>query len=156
MPVISHPSPNFDARDPAAPLRYIVLHYTGMKTGAEALARLCDPAAKVSAHYLIEEDGRVFKLVDEDKRAWHAGQSFWRGATDLNSASIGIELVNPGHQFGYRAFPRAQIETLTTLMHDIVKRNKRDTSIMPEGLAAQLTTEDLASILAYLESLKAN
>ena len=103
MPPILHPSPNFDERDPAAPLRYIVLHYTDMESGAAALERLCDPAAKVSAHYMIEEDGRVFRLVDESKRAWHAGQSFWRGTTDLNSASIGIELVNPGHRNGYRA-----------------------------------------------------
>ena len=94
-----------------------------MTTGAEALARLCDPAAKVSAHYVIEEEGRIFQLVDENKRAWHAGKSFWRGITDINSASIGIELVNPGHQFGYRAFPAAQIAALTDLMHDIIRRH---------------------------------
>src|SRR5271154_3317959 len=107
---MSRPSPNFDARDPSVPLQFIVLHYTGMKTGEEALTRLCDPAAKVSAHYVIEEDGRIFNLVDEKNRAWHAGKSFWRGVTDINSTSIGIELVNPGHQFGYRAFPPAQID----------------------------------------------
>src|SRR5579862_38456 len=121
--MISQPSPNFDDRDPAIPLHYIVLHYTGMKTGAEALARLCDPAAKVSAHYVIEEDGRVFRLVEEGKRAWHAGKSCWRGVSDMNSASIGIELVNPGHQYGYRAFPAAQIAALKTLMRDITKRH---------------------------------
>ena len=104
-------------------LGYIVLHYTGMKTGAEALARLCDPQAKVSAHYAVDEDGRVFALVDEAQRAWHAGKSFWRGVTDVNSASVGIELVNPGHQFGYRAFPAAQIASLMELMRGIIARH---------------------------------
>ena len=120
--VIQKPSPNFNARDPAVPLRYVVLHYTGMKTGPEALARLCDPVAQVSAHYVIEEDGRVFQLVDEAQRAWHAGKSFWGGVTDVNSASIGIELVNPGHEFGYRAFPAAQIAVLKLLLKDILAR----------------------------------
>lgn len=124
--IISAPSPNFDARDPLVPLRYVVLHYTGMQSGKEALARLCDPAAKVSAHYMIEEDGRVFALVDEAARAWHAGKSFWRGETDLNSASIGIELVNPGHEFGYRAFPSGQIDALVELLQDIVARHGVD------------------------------
>lgn len=116
------PSPNFDERNPAVPLHYIVLHYTGMRTGDEALQRLCDPAAKVSAHYVIDEAGKVYGLVDEAKRAWHAGQSFWRGLTDLNSASIGIELVNPGHEFGYAPFPAAQIDALKALLRDIVTR----------------------------------
>ncbi|HWE47372.1 MAG TPA: N-acetylmuramoyl-L-alanine amidase [Caulobacteraceae bacterium] len=100
----------------------VVLHYTGMKTGAEALARLCDAEAKVSAHYLIEEDGRVFRLVPEERRAWHAGKSFWRGETDINSASIGIEIVNPGHEWGYRAFPDAQIDSVIALLGDIRER----------------------------------
>ncbi|MER2520289.1 MAG: N-acetylmuramoyl-L-alanine amidase [Bdellovibrionales bacterium] len=120
------PSPNFDKRDPLVPLRYVVLHYTGMKSGEEALARLRDPAAKVSAHYLIEEDGRVFALVEESARTWHAGKSFWRGVTDLNSASIGIELVNPGHEFGYRAFSKPQIASLVPLVQDIVARHRLD------------------------------
>lgn len=120
----SRPSPNFDTRDAAVALQFIVLHYTGMKTGSEALTQLCDPAAKVSAHYMIEEDGRIFRLVEEQQRAWHAGKSFWRGITDINSASIGIELVNPGHQYGYRVFPQAQIDALKELMHDIIRRNK--------------------------------
>lgn len=120
------PSPNFDARDPRVPLRYVVLHYTGLRTGEEALARLCDPAAKVSAHYMVEEDGRVFALVDEAARAWHAGKSFWRGETDLNSASIGVELVNSGHEFGIRAFPSAQIDALVALLKNIVARHGLD------------------------------
>ncbi len=118
--MISAPSPNFDAR--VSPPDMIVLHYTGMRTGAEALARMTDPEAKVSAHYMIEEDGRVYSLVSEERRAWHAGVSFWKGATDINAASIGIELVNPGHEFGYRAFPDAQVQALIELMDDIRSR----------------------------------
>jgi len=102
----------------------VVLHYTGMPSAAEALARLTDPAAKVSAHYLIDEDGTVTRLVAEDKRAWHAGRSYWRGITDVNSASIGIELVNPGHEFGYRPFPEAQMSSLLPLLADICWRRK--------------------------------
>lgn len=101
----------------------LVIHYTGMRTGAAALARLCDPAARVSAHYMIEEDGRIFRLVREEFRAWHAGVAFWRGERDVNSRSIGVELVNPGHEFGYRAFPRPQMEALIGLAADIVSRH---------------------------------
>jgi len=126
MNYIHAPSLNFDPRDPALPLRYIVLHYTGMKSGNAALLRLRDPASKVSAHYMIEEDGRVFILVDESRRAWHAGESFWQGVTDINSASVGIELVNPGHQNGYRPFPDAQIAALKKLLHEIVTRHRMD------------------------------
>lgn len=118
--MIGASSPNFDNR--VSPPDMIVLHYTGMRTGDEALARMTDPAAKVSAHYMVEEDGRVFSLVSEERRAWHAGVAFWKGATDINAASIGIELVNPGHEFGYRAFPDAQIEALIELMDDIRSR----------------------------------
>lgn len=114
---------NFNARDPAVALQFIVVHYTDMESGGAALQRMCDPAAQVSAHYMIEEDGRVFALVDESQRAWHAGKSFWRGITDLNSASIGIELVNPGHSGGYRAFPTVQIAALKLLMHELIKRH---------------------------------
>ena len=97
----------------------LVLHYTGMPTGEAALARLRDPAAKVSAHYLIEEDGRVFALVDEARRAWHAGLSAWRGEAGVNGRSIGIEIVNPGHEFGYRPFPKAQVDAVIDLVGDI-------------------------------------
>jgi N-acetylmuramoyl-L-alanine amidase len=111
-------SPNCDERQ--LPVSMVVLHYTGMPTAAEAEARLCDPECKVSAHYLIDEEGEVVRLVPEDKRAWHAGRSYWRGITDVNSASIGIELVNPGHEWGYRPFPEAQIEALLPLLARIV------------------------------------
>ena len=100
----------------------IVLHYTGMATGEAALERLRDPAAKVSAHYLVEEDGRVFALVPEERRAWHAGVSSWRGETDINGRSIGIEIVNPGHEFGYRDFPDVQIAAVIDLLTDIRSR----------------------------------
>jgi N-acetylmuramoyl-L-alanine amidase len=115
------PSPNFDDR--LLPISMIVLHYTGMQDGASALARLRDPEAKVSAHYLVEEDGTVLRLVDEDKRAWHAGRSHWRGITDVNSASVGIEIVNPGHEFGYRAFPEAQVDAVVRLVAAIKARH---------------------------------
>ena len=118
--IIETPSPNFDER--TAPVSIIVLHYTGMQDAASAIQRLCDPEAKVSSHYLVTEDGQVLRLVDEGKRAWHAGRSHWRGVTDVNSASIGIEIVNPGHEFGYRPFPDQQIEALVPLVHDIKER----------------------------------
>jgi N-acetylmuramoyl-L-alanine amidase len=113
------PSPNFDER--ALPITMAVLHYTEMKPVETALSRLCDPEAKVSAHYLITEAGEVIRLVPEDKRAWHAGQSYWRGHKDVNSASIGIELDHPGHGLGYRGFASAQIEALVPLLHRIVR-----------------------------------
>lgn len=120
MDVIPAASPNFDMRK--APPDMIVLHYTGMRTGAEALERLRDAEAKVSAHYVVEEDGRIFTLVAEERRAWHAGVSFWKGERDINGCSIGIEIVNPGHEFGYRAFPDAQIEAVIALVGDIRTR----------------------------------
>lgn len=119
--MIDTPSPNFDER--SSPVSMIVLHYTGMPDAASALQRLCDPDAKVSAHYLVAEDGQVHRLVDESRRAWHAGRSHWRGITDVNSASIGIEIVNPGHEHGYRPFPEQQIEALIPLVHDIKERH---------------------------------
>lgn len=114
------PSPNFDAR--TGPPDMLLLHYTGMPTGEAAMARLRDPDAKVSAHYVVEEDGRVFALVPEERRAWHAGASFWKGRTDINAASIGIEMVNPGHEFGYRPFPAAQVAAVIALAADIRTR----------------------------------
>lgn len=115
------PSPNWNERQ--LPVTMAVLHYTGMPSASEALERMCDPAAEVSAHYMIDEDGTVTRLVAEDKRAWHAGRSYWRGVTDVNSASIGIELVNPGHEWGYRPFSDAQMEALVPLLADIVRRH---------------------------------
>jgi len=120
MNLIEAPSPNFDPR--TAPPDTIVLHYTGMQTGEAAIERLCDPAARVSSHYVVEEDGRIFRLVPEERRAWHAGVSFWKGVRDINTASVGIEIVNPGHEFGYRPFPDAQIASVIALVADIRTR----------------------------------
>ena len=120
------PSPNFDARTKVPDM--LVLHYTGMKSGPEALARLRDPEARVSSHYMVEEDGRIFRLVAEERRAWHAGRSFWKGEEGVNHASIGIEIVNPGHEFGYRAFPEAQIAAVIALVGDIRTRWEIDDS----------------------------
>lgn len=117
-------SPNFDDRPGDTPIELLVLHYTGMKTGEEAIARLCDPDAKVSAHYVVEENGNVLSLVPEEKRAWHAGISHWRGRDRLNDNSIGVEVVNPGHEFGYRSFPETQMQAVTALCSEIVKRRK--------------------------------
>lgn len=122
MKIVERPSPNQDARGGVG-VDMLVLHYTGMAGGEAALARLCDPAAKVSAHYTIDEDGTVYAMVPEVRRAWHAGLSFWAGARDINARSIGVELVNPGHEFGYRPFPAAQIGALAALCHQILKRH---------------------------------
>ncbi|GAA5266059.1 N-acetylmuramoyl-L-alanine amidase [Acidiphilium sp. MT5] len=116
-------SPNFDHRPANAPLDHLVLHYTGMDSAQAARARLCDPAAKVSAHYLIDEDGTIEQLVPERYRAWHAGLSYWRGVSHLNDRSIGIEIVNPGHEHGYRPFPARQITALIGLCQAILARH---------------------------------
>ena len=120
MDLIAAPSPNFDTR--TRPPDMVLLHYTGMPSGPEALAKLQDPQAKVSSHYLVEEDGRVFFLAPEERRAWHAGVSSWKGERDINGLSIGIEIVNPGHEFGYRAFPDAQIAAVIALLDEIRTR----------------------------------
>jgi N-acetylmuramoyl-L-alanine amidase len=121
--MIEHPSPNHEPRPEGREVDILVLHYTGMADAASALERMCDSHAKVSAHYMIDEDGRVFSLVSEERRAWHAGVACWRGARDINDRSIGIELVNPGHEFGYRAFPEAQMLSLRDLARDILARH---------------------------------
>ena len=120
LSILDAPSPNFDSR--RAPPDMLVLHYTGMKTGPEAVTRLRDPEAKVSAHYVVNEDGSILRLVAEERRAWHAGRGAWQGETDCNAASIGIEIVNPGHEFGYRAFPDAQIGAVIELIADVRSR----------------------------------
>ena len=117
------PSPNHDPRPDGIPTDMLVLHYTGMRTGQEAIDRLRDPAAKVSAHYVVEEDGTVFRLVPEQRRAAHAGISHWRGHEALNARSIGIEIVNPGHEWGYRAFPALQMAAVCDLCLDILARH---------------------------------
>ncbi len=122
--IVEHLSPNHDPRPEGAAVDMLVLHYTGMKTAEEALARLCDPAAKVSAHYTVDRDGRIYRHVPEERRAWHAGVSYWAGEQDINGRSIGIELVNPGHEFGYEPFAERQIAALIDLSHEIFSRHR--------------------------------
>jgi N-acetylmuramoyl-L-alanine amidase len=122
----SYQSPNFDERAGGAKPGFIILHYTGMPTETLALEKLCDPAptqgGRVSAHYFIRENGEVIQLVDDSQRAWHAGVSFWSGITDMNSHSIGIEIANPGHEFGYRPFHDAQIGSVVKLCRDLMQK----------------------------------
>jgi N-acetylmuramoyl-L-alanine amidase len=127
-----HPSPNHGERRDVARPDIILLHYTGMESTAAALARLCDPVAAVSCHYLVFESGEIVQLVPESRRAWHAGVSVWQGETDINSHSVGIEIANPGHDFGYPDFPAAQIEAVVGLCRDIIARQ----SIRPERVLA--------------------
>lgn len=136
--IVAHPSPNFGPRPTAqgqggALVDLLVLHYTGMQTAQVALERMCDPEAQVSAHYMVDEDGSILQLVAEDQRAWHAGVSAWRGVTDINSRSIGVEIVNPGHEFGYRPFPEVQMAAVEGLCQDILQRNP---AIGPGGVVA--------------------
>ena len=121
MDMIWTPSPNFDERK--LPVSILVMHYTGMKDAASAINWLANPDAKVSAHYVVTEDGQVVNMVKEELRAWHAGRGYWRGIDDVNSASIGIEIVNPGHEWGYVPFPEEQMDAVTRLAHDVVKRH---------------------------------
>jgi len=124
------PSPNFDERQ-GGPPDMIVLHYTGMPTGAAALERLCTPDSKVSTHYVVFEDGHIVQCVREEKRAWHAGVSSWAGETDINSRSIGIEIVNPGHEFGYAEFPLRQVAAVISLCkidHDPARADRAPTA----------------------------
>ena len=116
-------SPNSGHRPPGSVIDHLVLHYTGMRSEEGARDWLCDPRSQVSSHYVVFENGHIFQLVDENRRAWHAGRSFWRGITDVNSRSIGIEIANPGHEFGYRPFPDRQIEAVIGLCRSIFARH---------------------------------
>ena len=121
LQVFDMPSPNFDER--GASVDMLILHYTGMRTAQEAIDRLRDPVAQVSSHYVVDEDGTVLRLVPEEKRAWHAGVSHWRGHIALNARSIGIEIVNPGHEWGYRSFPVLQMAAVCDLCLVILARH---------------------------------
>ena len=115
------PSPNFDER--TLPITILVMHYTGMKNADLAIRQLANPEAKVSAHYVVCEDGQIVQMVKEEDRAWHAGRGQWREIDNVNSASIGIEIVNPGHEWGYRPFPEEQMDAVTRLAAGIVERH---------------------------------
>ncbi|RED49652.1 N-acetylmuramoyl-L-alanine amidase [Aestuariispira insulae] len=121
--LIQCPSPNFGNRRVGSKINMLVMHYTDLTTADEALDRLCDPVSEVSAHYLVTPRGYVYQLVEEKKRAWHAGVSSWRGITDVNSHSIGIEIANPGHANGYEPFPEAQMKSLAALCKEILSRH---------------------------------
>ena len=125
-------SPNHDERKGFARPDMIVLHYTGMEFAHEALYRLCDPKARVSSHYFVHENGSIVQMVPESRRAWHAGLSSWHGETDINSRSIGIEIANRGHDFGYPDFPRRQIAAVITLCRGILTRHV----IRPDNVVA--------------------
>jgi N-acetylmuramoyl-L-alanine amidase len=116
------PSPTHDERKEGRAPDIILLHYTGMQNAKEALARLCSRKSKVSSHYFVFEDGRIVQSVQESRRAWHAGESHWAGETDINSSSIGIEIANPGHDFGYPDFPSRQIAAVIALCRGIIAR----------------------------------
>jgi len=117
-------SPNFGPRRDGLTPEIVLLHYTGMATGAVAEDWLCNPASEVSSHYLVHEDGRIVQMVREQDRAWHAGKSSWHGVTDINSQSIGIEIVNPGHILGYRSFPPRQMRSVVSLCRSIIARHE--------------------------------
>jgi N-acetylmuramoyl-L-alanine amidase len=118
-----HPSPNIGPRRGIERPELLILHYTGMKTARAACAWLCNPASGVSSHYLVDEKGSITQMVDETLRAWHAGVGRWKSCDDINSASIGIEIHNPGHDLGYADFPPSQIEAVIRLCRDIIARN---------------------------------
>jgi N-acetylmuramoyl-L-alanine amidase len=121
--ILDLPSPNQDDRPQGTPIDMLILHYTGMQSAQEAIDRLRDPVARVSSHYVVDEDGAVLRLVPEERLAWHAGVSYWRGHTELNARSIGIEIVNPGHEWGYRDFPVLQLAAVCDLCLDILSRH---------------------------------
>ena len=123
MKIINNPSPNFEERPPGIDIKLLLLHYTGMQSSSAAKERLCDAKSKVSAHYLIDENGEIFSLVGEEKRAWHAGIASWHNEKDINSISVGVEIVNRGHEFGYTKFMEPQMIAVEALCKDIIKRH---------------------------------
>jgi len=124
-------SPNFSSRN-GVPVSLLVLHYTGMQSGKAAISRLCEAAAQVSAHYVVDEDGSIYPIVDESDCAWHAGVSYWRGHRNVNNISVGIEIVNPGHEWGYRAYPGVQMQAVAKLSRQIISRH----AILPCNIVA--------------------
>ncbi|MEM8985612.1 MAG: N-acetylmuramoyl-L-alanine amidase [Pseudomonadota bacterium] len=149
LSITQTPSPNFDDRGDIAP-DILLLHYTGMKSGPAALARLCDAASRVSAHYLVEEDGTIFQMVAEDKRAWHAGVSSWGGADNINARSVGVEIVNPGHEWGYRPFPDRQIDSVVALSREVCRRWQiRPARVLAHSDVAPLRKEDPGELFPW-------
>ena len=155
MKRVEMPSPNYNDRG-GAPIDMLLLHYTGMPGAREALDRLCDASAKVSAHYTIDEDGTIYAHVPEARRAWHAGVAYWAGTTDINARSIGIELVNPGHEFGYRDFTEDQIASLITLCHGILLRHPIPSArVLGHSDVAPARKEDPGELFPWAQLAKA-
>lgn len=127
-----HPSRNVGERRNGMRPYLIILHYTGMGSAQKAIEWLAHPDSNVSCHYVVDEAGAVTQMVPENLRAWHAGASYWHGETDVNSASIGIEIQNAGHPNGYPDFPNAQMQAVAALCRDIARRR----AIAPEGVLA--------------------
>ena len=150
MDIIPFPSDNYNKRAVHTP-DMIIIHYTGMQTAQMALDRMCDSAApRVSAHYFIDKKGQTYQLVDEKHRAWHAGISYWEGIRDINSRSIGIELENKGHEFGYHAFPKAQIKSLITLLGSVRKRyDIHDKNIIGHSDIALMRKKDPGNLFPW-------
>ena len=142
-------SPNHNER-PAEPVSLLVMHYTGMKTGQEALEWMCNAASEVSAHYMVEENGEIVQMVEEDRRAWHAGVSHWAGRDAVNDISIGIEIVNPGHEHGYTPFPEIQIQSVARLAKDIMFRHEiRPRDVVAHSDIAPLRKQDPGELFPW-------
>jgi N-acetylmuramoyl-L-alanine amidase len=154
MSFIQMPSPNFDERNEAI-INMIILHYTGMKNSKVALERLTDETSEVSAHYTIDEDGTIYAHVDEGKRAWHAGVSSWQGRTNINACSIGIEIVNPGHEQGYKDFPDVQIKAVVELCQEIMRRHEIE-FVLAHSDVAPMRKEDPGERFPWAELAKEN
>ena len=150
--IIQKPSGNFDERGDQSPY-IILLHYTGMKDAEEALMRLTDTESKVSSHYTIDENGIIYQHVDEQKRAWHAGLSYWQGEKDINAVSIGIEIVNPGHEFGYREFTTEQIDVVQSLCRQIMDQHDIDFVLAHSDVAPD-RKQDPGELFPWLELAK--
>ena len=148
MKIIEKKSPNFDERN-GEDITFLILHYTGMKTAKDALDRLCCSQAKVSAHYTVDEDGTVFRHVDEAKRAWHAGVSSWQGQENINAKSIGIEMVNPGHEWGYKEFPEVQLNAVQQLCSDILERHETIKHVLAHSDIAPTRKQDPGELFPW-------
>jgi N-acetylmuramoyl-L-alanine amidase len=143
-------SPNHGPRPDGVGVDILVLHYTGMPSGEAALRWLCNPDSGVSCHHVVFEDGRMVQIVDESRRAWHAGVSSWRGMTDVNGRSVGIEIVNPGHEFGYRPFPDAQVDAVIRLSRAIIDRHDiRPRDVVAHSDIAPLRKEDPGELFPW-------
>lgn len=148
MKITDHFSPNCHAR--SSRVNSLVLHYTDMLSADAAIELLCDPKTKVSSHYLIDKQGKIFRLVEEDKVAYHAGVSYWRGQEGLNESSIGIEIDNYGHAFGPEPFPQLQIKGLVELLNDIRSRHSiKDTHIVAHSDIAPLRKKDPGELFPW-------